>query len=856
MFLMETRCSHERMELLHVKLGYEGKLVVDSMGRSGGDFNEIMSDSEKLGGLRKNWRFLTDFREAAADYDLEDMGFVGPKYTWSNKRVGSAAISERLDRSLNNSAWRNLFPNFMVRHLNFWKLDHRPLMLEFSDQTLMQNSGRTRKGNHFFFEECWRDDGECKQIIKAAWWRDFGIRGGMGYVLGKLNACGRNLDSWNRKKCDNMRKDIKEKCLALTVANRDRAVGFMFWRQIGVLEERLDSALEVKERYWRQRAKVDWLQKRDKNSRFFHSKASAQKARNNIRGLYDMGGQWRVSKNDLVSVITQYFERLITSSSPSQQEINNIIMDVHPSLPSQMSRHLDSPFTGEDIRITVFDMNPLKAPGKDGLPAVFYQKLWGITGLSVISACLKVLNEGGSVMNLNITVLTLIPKVKNPTSMADYRPISLCNVIYKIIAKAITNRLRGKNKRQLFSNIVDRVWSKIKGWGEIFLSIGGKEILVKAVVQSIPTYAMGLFRLPKSLIAEIQLLSARFWWGGNENKRKIHWCTWKQLCQQKTDVGLGFRDLEVFNRSLLAKQGILEKGLRWRVGKGDSIRIYKDQWVPRPYTFKILSPPSLGIDATVDCLVSPSGGWDMRHLQQNFLDCDVNAMLEIPLGAGVTNDTIVWHFEGSGAYSVKSGYCKISCFDVVWWSRNFVAECQSHVSIKKPNLMVANGIAPCWRPPMAGSYKINCSAVTKVGNHRVGIGIVIRNDFGLVMSSCSQVIEASFDGQVAGIMAVYRGILFSKDCGLEPCVMVSDKVGAVGRILKANPLDSKCGAILVEIANMLALCNGMTITAIPNLANRVAQGLATHALNITGVAFWMEDLPGCIRCLLEADMPT
>ncbi|KAK3210746.1 hypothetical protein Dsin_015452 [Dipteronia sinensis] len=199
---------------------------------------------------------------------------------------------------------------------------------------------------------------------------------------------------------------------------------------------------------------------------------------------------------------------------------------------------------------------------------------------------------------------------------------------------------------------------------------------------------------------------------------------------------------------------------------------------------------------------------------------------------------------------------KISCFDVIWWSRNFVAECQSLVSVKEPNLMVANGIAACWRPPMVGSYKINCSAVTKVGNRRVGIGILIRNDSGLVMTSCSQVIEASFDGQVAGIMAVYRGILFNKDCRLEPCVMESDKVGAVGLILKTNPLDSKCGAILVEIANMMALCNGMTITAIPNLANRVAQGLATQALNITRDGFWMEDLPSCIRCLLEVDMPT
>ncbi|KAK2647696.1 hypothetical protein Ddye_015185 [Dipteronia dyeriana] len=68
----------------------------------------------------------------------------------------------------------------------------------------------------------------------------------------------------------------------------------------------------------------------------------------------------------------------------------------------------------------------------------------------------------------------------------------------------------GRSNRKLFSDIVDRVWSRIKGWGGKLLSIGGKEILIKAVVQAVPTYAMSLFRLPKTLITEIHRLSARF----------------------------------------------------------------------------------------------------------------------------------------------------------------------------------------------------------------------------------------------------------------------------------------------------------------------------------------------------------
>lgn len=98
----------------------------------------------------------------------------------------------------------------------------------------------------------------------------------------------------------------------------------------------------------------------------------------------------------------------------------------------------------------------------------------------------------------------------------------------------------GRSKRKLFSHIVDRVWNRIKGWEEKLLSAGCKKILIKAVVQSIPTYAMSLFLLPKSLILEIHRLCNRFWWGSKNNERKVHWGSLVHLCKYKSEGGLGF----------------------------------------------------------------------------------------------------------------------------------------------------------------------------------------------------------------------------------------------------------------------------------------------------------------------------
>lgn len=87
-------------------------------------------------------------------------------------------------------------------------------------------------------------------------------------------------------------------------------------------------------------------------------------------------------------------------------------------------------------------MYPTKAPGNDGLPALFYQRYWHIVGDEVTKKCLDVLNGNGSVVEFNHTLIALIPKVAKPTKVTEFRPISLCAVIYKIIAKVFANRLK------------------------------------------------------------------------------------------------------------------------------------------------------------------------------------------------------------------------------------------------------------------------------------------------------------------------------------------------------------------------------------------------------------------------------
>ena len=89
----------------------------------------------------------------------------------------------------------------------------------------------------------------------------------------------------------------------------------------------------------------------------------------------------------------------------------------------------------EEEKNVLFAMGPLKAPGLDGLNPLFFQNQWSTLGTSILSKVELMFSHEEVVRKVNDTNIILIPKIYNPETIRDFRPISLCNVIYKLLTK-------------------------------------------------------------------------------------------------------------------------------------------------------------------------------------------------------------------------------------------------------------------------------------------------------------------------------------------------------------------------------------------------------------------------------------
>ena len=147
-----------------------------------------------------------------------------------------------------------------------------------------------------------------------------------------------------------------------------------------------------------------------------------------------------IDQDNIGNVMESYYKELFSSSNPNLED--DSLEKILCIVTDEMNGDLMKEFTKLEVKEALNQMAPLKVPGPDGMPPLFYQHFWSTMQHDVTSAILSWLNSGILPEPINHTLITLVPKIDNPKLVFDFRPISLCNVLYKIYSKVLANRLK------------------------------------------------------------------------------------------------------------------------------------------------------------------------------------------------------------------------------------------------------------------------------------------------------------------------------------------------------------------------------------------------------------------------------
>ncbi|KAG7587002.1 Reverse transcriptase domain [Arabidopsis thaliana x Arabidopsis arenosa] len=403
-----------------------------------GDFNQVLNPSDHSVSLSQNVDFPTRlFRECLLDADLADLTFRGCTYTWWNKRSVSP-VAKKIDRILVNDLWSQVYP----RSFGYFG---EPDFSDHASCCITVNPSCQRQKRAFQFQNFLLKNQNFVPMISNLWFSFNFVGSAMYRFSRKLKALKNFIREFSKDNYSNLEKRVKEAHAVVIdlqsqlLSNPSSAVAHLE----SLANEKWQILLRAEEAFLLQRSRVTWLREGDLNSAYFHRMASTRQAINHIHFLVDAAGNRIESQKNIQDHCVEFYSNLLGNQDENSMfepsDISNLL-EFRCSQP-QMDA-LDKQFTSEDIRAAVFSLPRNKTAGPDGFSAGFFRACWHIVGPEFVDAVLEFFRTGSILKQWNATTIILIPKIPNASSTSDFRPISLCNTVYKVISKLLAGRLQ------------------------------------------------------------------------------------------------------------------------------------------------------------------------------------------------------------------------------------------------------------------------------------------------------------------------------------------------------------------------------------------------------------------------------
>jgi hypothetical protein len=319
--------------------------------------------------------------------------------------------------------------------------DHYPIFLEI-------RTGMDKPPSPFKFNRTWLSDETFLKLVKEncrIYDPESNKVAGLHFVK-NLPIIKEKTKTWAHQKLLKEDLELKDLESQLNLISEEQGGGFDTTHaklNLLKLEERRNRLLKEKKETWRLKSRVTWLKSGEENTKFFQAYAKGRKCTNSIWQLKDQDGKKEHTFEGMAKIGKKFFQDLYKAENKATIEEVIRMVQYFPGFTSEEdNRMLMEKVTIEELKDVMKRFQKDKSPRPDGWTIEFFLGFFDTIGQDILSLVEETRLTRKMPLSLNSTFIALIPKKDNPNTLDDFRPISLCNCIYKIISKVIARRLK------------------------------------------------------------------------------------------------------------------------------------------------------------------------------------------------------------------------------------------------------------------------------------------------------------------------------------------------------------------------------------------------------------------------------
>ncbi|XP_010666883.1 uncharacterized protein LOC104884000 [Beta vulgaris subsp. vulgaris] len=398
-----------------------------------GDFNALSNVEDRIGSMvsMAEIRPMIDCLQVCK---LTDVPSTGRYFTWNNKQDGHRRVFSRIDRVIATQQWMDRYELAVAVFMPEGSYDHTPVVLQVYPEI--------QKKKPFRFHNMWCHHQALNDAVHQVW--NTHVHGCAMYrVVQKLKQVKIALKGLKKDGFGDVEATVikaqhdlekKQEQMHKEPSNSDIVA------QEKEAQEVLMRAKKSQYSFLQQKAKLKWLQCGDENTKIFYQALKDRRSHNRVFSIHDSKGNWVKSQDQVDEAFISYYKELFACKE-QKKPVLSVILNHGKKITNSHVQILQEAVTKEDIKRIMFSIPDDKSPGADGFNSKFYKHCWEYVGDEVTEAIQDFFRTGKLLKAINITTLTLIPKVKSPENVTEFRPIACCNTLYKCITKLISEKL-------------------------------------------------------------------------------------------------------------------------------------------------------------------------------------------------------------------------------------------------------------------------------------------------------------------------------------------------------------------------------------------------------------------------------